>query len=78
MNANTPSNQDPHYEMDEMSFEQKVALGIAVVILLYFGYKGMKWMLTTPEAVTATVGAATIAGNSTRMTAAGIASLLNT
>jgi hypothetical protein len=77
MNTNTPNNPDSHYDMDEMSFEQKVALGIAVVILLYFGYKGIKWMLSSPEVASAAVTTGAIASNSGKMTAAGIASLLN-
>lgn len=78
MNTNTPNNQD-YYEMDEMSFEQKVALGIAAIIILYLGFKGMKWILSSPEAATvaATTTTEAIAGSSAKMTAAGIASLLN-
>ena len=76
MNTNTPNNQGSYYKMDEMSFEQKVALGIAVVIFLYFGYKGLKWILSSPELATAAATGA-IASSSTKMTAAGIASLLN-
>ena len=77
MNANTPSNQDPHYVMDEMSFEQKVALGIAAIILLYLGFRGIKWMLSSPEVASAAVTTGAIVSNSAKMTAAGIASLLN-
>lgn len=77
MKENTPSNQDSHYDMDEMSLEQKVAFGIAAIIILYLGYRGIKWLASSPDTATAVVVAEAIANSSTKMTAAGIASLLN-
>jgi|GEM_PF-4865851 len=77
MNDNTPENPESIYTMDEMTFQQKVLLGVALVVFLYAGYKGAKWLMSSPEASAAAIATETIASNSTRMTSAGIASLLN-
>jgi hypothetical protein len=77
MNANTPNNQDSEYDMDEMSSEQKVFLVLAAILILYLGYKSITWLASSPETATAVVVAEAITNNSSKMTAAGIASLLN-